>query len=94
MSFQATVRDELRGEGGGGALYDTTKVGVPFRAAKHKRRNSAAVTSATISMQTNRHTNAFLLLSWCLKNIGPKYHMPTFEKRETLVTLELCRGGI
>ena len=48
MSFQATVSDELRGRGGGGeSLSDNTKVGVPYRAAKHDRRNSAAVTSAT-----------------------------------------------
>ena len=62
-------------------MSDTTKVGVPYRAAKHRneRENSAAVMSATNSMcralvttQTNRHSQAFLLLSWSLMNTGPK----------------------
>ena len=74
MPFQATVRDEL------GALSDTTKVGVPYRAAKHrKRRKSAAGMSATssmwralVTMQTNRRSYPFLLLSWCLMDTGPK----------------------
>ena len=80
MSFQATARDEptilnL------GALSDTTKVGVPYRAAKHpnERRNSVAVMLATssiyralVTMQPHRHNHAFLLLSWCLMNTGPK----------------------
>ena len=80
MSFQATVRDEptiLKW----GELSDTTKVGVPYRAAKYgnERKNSAAVESAIssmcralVTMQTNRHTHAFLLLSRCLMNTVPK----------------------
>ena len=76
MSFQATVREEptILNWGGGGALPGTTKVGVPYRAAKHRneRRNSAVVMSATssmcralVTMQTNRRSYPFLLLSWC-----------------------------
>ena len=81
--FQAPVRDgpTILDWGGGGALSDTTKVGVPYRAAKHpnERRNSGAVMSATssiyralVTMQPHRHNHAFLLLSWCLMNTGPK----------------------
>ena len=49
---------------------------------------------ALVTMQTNRHTHAFLLLFWCLMNTGPKQSMPAFEKGETLVILDLGRGGI
>ena len=80
MSFQAIVRDEPTILNWA-ALSDTTKVGVPYRAAKHpnERRNSAAVMSATssiyralVTMQPHRHNHAFLLVSWCLTNTGPK----------------------
>ena len=63
------------------ALSDITKVEMPYRAANHRneRRNSAAVVSATssicralVTMPENRHTYAFLLLSRCLMNTGPK----------------------
>ena len=82
MSFQATFREEPTIlNWGGGVLADTTKVGVPYRAAKNRneRRKAAAGMSATssmwrtsVTMQTNRYSHAFLLLSWCLKNTGPK----------------------
>ena len=49
---------------------------------------------ALVTMQTNRYTHAFLLLFWCLMNTEPKQSMPAFEKGETLVILELDRGGI
>ena len=80
MYFQATVRDEPTILDWGD-LSDTTKVGVPYRAAKHpnERRNSGAVMSATSSiyraletMPPHRHNHAILLLSWCLMNTGPK----------------------
>ena len=69
MSFQETVRDEptILNWAGGGGVVRHDKVGVPYRAAKHRneRRNSAAVKSATsstcralVTMQTNRHTYA------------------------------------
>ena len=80
MSFQATVRDEPPVLNRG-AFSNTTKFGVPYQAAKHgnERRNVAAVMLAAssicralVTMQTNRHTYAFLLLSWYLVNTGPK----------------------
>ena len=64
-----------------GALSDITNVEMPYRAAKHRneRSNLAAVLSATsstcrvlVTMQTNRHTYAFLLQSRCLMNTGQK----------------------
>ena len=66
MYFQATVRDEPTILDWGD-LSDTTKVGVPYRAARHpnERRNSGAVMSATSSiyraletMQPHRHNHA------------------------------------
>ena len=87
MYFQATGRDEPKilnwGGGGwrGGALSDTSKVGVPYRVAKrqYERSNSEAIMSATssicmtlVTMQTSRNTDAFLLMSWCLVNTEPK----------------------